>query len=567
MASGLGTLTVWLTANNDGLKKGFRDSEKELMDWKTKAIAGSAVAGAGISAFAYSAVNAFMEAEDAGQALASAIENSGESSMRSLPHLQALANSIMNVTKYDHEAIESAMAYGKNLGIQTSQLDAAANAAVGLAAKYRLDLQQAMQLIGMASQGNTSRLKRYGITLDESLSTQEKFNQLLQIGASSFGLAEKAAGTTSGRIQQAKNAYGELKEEFGGAIISALNLTENFKKLTGGINAMTNEIGGAKGPWMDFAVWIGAAGVAITGFAAAAKGASFLGVTGMVAGISTAFTGILTTIGLTTMATNGLGGALIYAFGGGAAAVGGIIAGVAALGVALGAVIGQLESVKNYLADTELVKWMGGVNAAQDAAGKQDAENHKKISELQKQKQAVALEEAKKAAEDAVPFVYSGVPADSGKYMGYDKLMEDAEKEKEKNKLSFEEKRKDMIFNAMTVEEKITDLYRQRVEMTESMDGYGIAEKYQKMSELADIEKQRQDLIDGKAKNSMRTESSVVAAVQKGSIEALRIENTRTTKDPVADNTLRTANGVEKMIKAIENLATTGNITEYEAAL
>jgi hypothetical protein len=111
------------------------------------------------------------------------------------------------------------MTYAKNLGVQTSQLEAAAKAAVGLAAKYRLDLNSAMQLVGRASQGQTQMLTRYGIILEETLSPQEKFNALLKIGADSFSLAEAQAKTASGEIAQMNNAVGDYGEVLGEFIL------------------------------------------------------------------------------------------------------------------------------------------------------------------------------------------------------------------------------------------------------------------------------------------------------------------------------------------------------------
>ena len=71
----------------------------------------------------------------------------------------------------------------------------------------------------------------------------------------------------------------------------------------------------------------------------------------------------------------------------------------------------------------------------------------------------------------------------------------------------------------------------------------------------------KQKLISEKNKDPLRTESSVVSAVQKGSSEALKIENTRTQRDnKIADNTLRTAKGVEKIIEAVKNIGNGGGI-------
>ncbi len=72
-----------------------------------------------------------------------------------------------------------------------------------------------MMLIGRASQGQTQMLTRYGIILDENLTAQEKFNEVLKIGATAFELAEAEAETTSGSLKQMKNALGDIAEVIG----------------------------------------------------------------------------------------------------------------------------------------------------------------------------------------------------------------------------------------------------------------------------------------------------------------------------------------------------------------
>lgn len=573
MASGLGTLTLWITADNVGLKKGFLDSEREMAKWKTKAIAGATVASAAISAFAYSSIKAFMEQEQAANDLSAAIENNGGSALRALPHLQALASQIQKLTVYDDDAIVSAMAFGKNLGIETNQLDAAARAAVGLAAKFRIDLQTAMQMLGMASQGNTSRLKRYGITIDENLSSQEKFNQLLKIGAANFGLAERAAGTTSGRLQQMKNSWGDFKESMGETIINTLELNNKIQGLTGFLQAANKEVTGISPALKEMAVYAGAAAVGITGIAVALKGASFLGITGGIIGLAKILAAYVISGTAATVATEGLGWQVMLLAGSGAKAalvMGGIASAVALAAAAVGNLIGRLEVVRNYLADTELVKWMGGVNEALAKDAEVDAKIHKFNQEKERAKKEIAIEAAKAAEAEAAPVNFGQVRGSSGKYGDPKQYqnMEDDFRQKQKDAMeSFEKKRKDAIFDAMTNEQKINELYKRRQEIAAALNGYVGAEKVEKMGDLADIESQMRRLKSEKAKDSMRTESSIVEAVKKGSIEALRIESARTDKDTVADNTKETAEWTKKTYEAIKALGNGGSIIEYEKAV
>jgi hypothetical protein len=242
MASNLGTLAVFLKLDSRQFSKGMKRSKKSMSAWKKATIAGVAATTAAITAFAISASKAFMVQEDAERRLAAALGASGEPIKKNMKLMKEYAASIQKVTVFGDEAIIAAMAYGKNLGIQADQLNKAATAAVGLAAKFRIDLNTAMMLIGRASQGQTQMLTRYGIILREGASNQEKFNQLLEIGAKSFKLAEEEAKTNSGAIKQLSNSWGDLKEAIGKAILESTSFSAGLDMLRGKIEGFTEGV-------------------------------------------------------------------------------------------------------------------------------------------------------------------------------------------------------------------------------------------------------------------------------------------------------------------------------------
>jgi len=188
-------------------------------------------ATAAIVAFSVKTVKAFTVQEDAEIALTAAIEAQGGAVDELLPKLKKQAIAIQDVTTFGDEAILGQQAFGLNLGITTDKLEEATVAAVGLAGKFKLDLATSMMLVGRASQGQTQMLTRYGIILDDTLDDQGKFNALLKIGAANFGLAEKAAKSTSGRFTQLRNKLGDMFEAFGSAIVETLGLNDAFDKL------------------------------------------------------------------------------------------------------------------------------------------------------------------------------------------------------------------------------------------------------------------------------------------------------------------------------------------------
>jgi hypothetical protein len=163
-----------------------------------------------------SITSAYIVQERAEMALAAALRNTDGQYRENLKSMKAFAAELQKQTIYGDELILSQMAYGRNLGIVTHQLEDATVAAVGLAAKYRLDLSAAMMLVGRASQGQTQMLTRYGIILSETLTDQEKFNELLRIGADAFTLAQAETETAGGRLQQMVNRWGDVKEVIAG---------------------------------------------------------------------------------------------------------------------------------------------------------------------------------------------------------------------------------------------------------------------------------------------------------------------------------------------------------------
>lgn len=175
-------------------------------------------AALGIGAYLGVATYEAMKQESAEHALAAALKITGDSSKETMSRFKDFAASIQKVTTYADEDILSQMAHAKILGVTADRLEDVAKAAIGLAARFSIDLGTAFTVISRASQGvflfrgSMATLRKM---IDQTLSPQEKFNKLIEIGTSSFGLAEAAADTTTGRLKQMKNALGEIAETIG----------------------------------------------------------------------------------------------------------------------------------------------------------------------------------------------------------------------------------------------------------------------------------------------------------------------------------------------------------------
>jgi hypothetical protein len=253
---GLGNLQVFLSADTSQFNKALNKAEQNISSLGSKLTA--LAASVGVTAFIYKSISAFQEQEDAINNLRISLQSNGDAVTSNLSKFSAYASEMQKQTIYGDELILSQMAFGRNLGITADKLELATTAAIGLAAKYRLDLPNAMMLMGRASQGQTTMLAKYGIVLDESLSPQEKFNKLLEIGAGNFALAQAQTETLSGRLIVAKNAFGEIMEAFGEGISTSFNLTGNISSLTGKIQELTNWFNGIDKPTQTFIFRMGA---------------------------------------------------------------------------------------------------------------------------------------------------------------------------------------------------------------------------------------------------------------------------------------------------------------------
>ena len=192
---------------------------KTLSRWARR---GAVAIGVGLAAAMVWAAKKAMVQEDAEIALTAALRKTGDATESNIAKFKRYASELQKLTVYGDEEILAQMAYAKNLGVTTDKLEEAAKAAIGLAATYKLDLSAAMMLVGRASQGQTQMLTRYGIVLKEGLTDQQKFNEVLRIGADGFAIAEEQAKSTSSTLIRLWNVIGDIAERIGGPLLKRL---------------------------------------------------------------------------------------------------------------------------------------------------------------------------------------------------------------------------------------------------------------------------------------------------------------------------------------------------------
>ncbi|MBO4620372.1 MAG: hypothetical protein J5654_09715 [Victivallales bacterium] len=212
--------------------------------------------------------------EDAVVSLERSLQNAGAETETYSRRLQRLAAELQKVTKHGDEATLAAMSQAMNLGISASQMEEVTKAAMGLAAAIGVDLNTAMSLMVRANAGHTETLAKYGITLDGTLTKEQRFQQLLEIGKQKFPLAE--AKSASDKLQQMGNAVGDTGEAIGRMLSTAV------MPLVGGITKLSTAFNNMRAPAQRTTVAVAGAAATIlllrTSIGAAANQAVILAV-------------------------------------------------------------------------------------------------------------------------------------------------------------------------------------------------------------------------------------------------------------------------------------------------
>lgn len=219
---------------------------------KIGAVAATAAIG-GVAAFMKQSVDEAAKAEKAEIMLAQAMQQHGTYTDEALESLKKYASELQKVTTFGDDETLSAMQRLQTYGMEVAQMKEAVRVAQDLAAAKGIDLKTATDLVGRAYAGNTGTLSRYGIVLDQARIQAEGFSYVLGEMNKMFGGAAQAeAETYAGRLEQMKNAWGDLQEVVGFAVLPSLkdmmtSLTDVFVQLqkSGAIENLLTPLGDA----------------------------------------------------------------------------------------------------------------------------------------------------------------------------------------------------------------------------------------------------------------------------------------------------------------------------------
>lgn len=205
-----------------------------------KLVAGGAIIALGkqMIDFSKQSVEAYRVQDRAIKGLNNALQNAGVYTAKYSNHLQKLSKEIQSFSNYGDEAVEKAIGLGQAFSGNIKLTDDLIKATVDYAAATETDLQTAFTLVGKSIGTSTNALARYGVSLDQNMSKEEKMAVITQTLQQRFNGSAKSMADAS---VQLKNATGDLSEAFGKALNPAVVKTQNIliesaKTLTNWIN-------------------------------------------------------------------------------------------------------------------------------------------------------------------------------------------------------------------------------------------------------------------------------------------------------------------------------------------
>ena len=146
--------------------------------------------------------------------------------------LDKYSSSLQAVTRFGDENINILMSQIGAFGANVEQTKQLTEATLNLSEGLGIDLNSAGLLVAKSFGSSTNALSRYGIEIDSNMTKQEKLGAITEGINSRFGdLAQLLAKTTSGQLEQANNAFGDLQERIGEALAPTVLAFANTLKI------------------------------------------------------------------------------------------------------------------------------------------------------------------------------------------------------------------------------------------------------------------------------------------------------------------------------------------------
>lgn len=181
-----------------------------------------------IIAFGKASVNAFIESEKKAQLLKTAVSSSGGLSS-DFEQLIKQTKELQKTTIFSDEQIAGAQTLALQAGLVSSQVKKLLPVIADFASATGQDLNEALSAVLRGTEGNARQLRLYGIEVSSTGDKADKLSQITQQLNDRFKgqAAQLALLTTGGQLKQLANAFDDIKESIGGAIVSLGNFVIN----------------------------------------------------------------------------------------------------------------------------------------------------------------------------------------------------------------------------------------------------------------------------------------------------------------------------------------------------
>jgi hypothetical protein len=187
---------------------GLKERAKGLLE-----VLGAFGIGLGLGEFFKTSIEQAIEADAAWRRLENSIGNVGGSFAELKPQIDATIESLAKQSTYKPDELVAGLERLTTTSGDAKGSIEAMGLATNIAAARHIDLETAATLVGKVMSGNTTALKKFGITLkdgDDAMNVlQHRFAGFAQVEAESFG----------GQLKKVKNGFEEFTEAVGKAII------------------------------------------------------------------------------------------------------------------------------------------------------------------------------------------------------------------------------------------------------------------------------------------------------------------------------------------------------------
>lgn len=180
------------------------------------------VSAVAITALLGISIKAATKQEDALFALQTALKLTGDDTVEAMKDYQNFASALQKTTVIGDEQTLMLLAQHKQLGVNTKDLKKAAEMTIGLSAATGRSQDTITRYVAEALQGEFNSLKRIIPELKGMTNETKMMAVVTKFAANGMKVAEGRILTTSGALQQMKNAVGDVTEVIGQPFLKSI---------------------------------------------------------------------------------------------------------------------------------------------------------------------------------------------------------------------------------------------------------------------------------------------------------------------------------------------------------